>query len=286
MRVVSWNVDQSANSNGRIDRQLETIGILDPDLLLLQEVRYSGANDWLQHWRDGLEALGLSTIEHSCDWAAELNEATYPPHSDIDHNNGHLTATSGAWALERVEHTIRDYADRHDWTHYPTHFPEKLLVTELETPNQGIEVWNVRAVPGSEYGEEKIKILETVYKRLTTAGRRTRLLAGDFNAPKDELPDGQLLSFGHDKAPTIRDRWVAAERNILQGLGHLGIVDAFRSQHGYGELDVPDTSWRDKRFDHLLVSEELLVVDCWYDHSVEGSDHAPLVADIELSNES
>lgn len=63
---------------------------------------------------------------------------------------------------------------------------------------------------------------------------------------------------------------------------HLGLVDAFRRQHGYGDIDVPDTSWEEKRFDHLIVSDELPVVDCRYDHSVKRSDHVPLVADIDL----
>jgi len=33
-----------------------------------------------------------------------------------------------------------------------------------------------------------------------------------------------------------------AELNILIGLEEKGIVDIFRSQHGYGELDILDVS--------------------------------------------
>jgi exonuclease III len=45
MRVMSWNVGQAADSNGRIDEQLEVICEIDPDLLLLQEVRYDDSSN-------------------------------------------------------------------------------------------------------------------------------------------------------------------------------------------------------------------------------------------------
>ena len=279
---MSWNVDQSSNRDGRIDEQLHEIESHDVDLLLLQEVRYGGDNEWLEKWREGLESIGLGEIEHTCDWAAELAESTVPPHSDIGHNNGHITAVSTDWELERRDHTIREYAQEHDWTHFGTHFPEKILVTELTAGGEEIDVWNVRAVPGNSYGEEKIKLFETVYNRLETEGERSRLLAGDFNAPKAELPDGQMISFGYDKEASLQDRWVAAERSILRGLGRLGMIDAFRSLHGFGELDVADSSWNGKRFDHLFASEDLPPTDCYYDQSVECSDHAPLLASINV----
>lgn len=282
MRVLSWNVNQSANSSGRIDRQLEVIEDHDADVVLLQGVRYEGARRWLDNWIEGLENSGLGELEHSCDWAAELSSASFPPHSDIDHNNGHITAVSNDWSLERIEPTVREYAKGHDWTHYTTHFPERILVTQFETPTPEVEVWNVRTVPGGEYGEETIKILETVYNRLMAAGQRTRILAGDLNAPKAELADGQMISYGYEKEETIRDRWVTAERNVLRGLGQLEMVDAFRTRNGYGDLAVADTSWNGKRFDHVFASSDLPIVECWYDQSAESSDHEPIIAEIGI----
>lgn len=46
-----------------------------------------------------------------------------------------------------------------------------------------IGLWNVRAVLGNSWGEEKLKIVETVYNRLMTESERLRILAGDFNSP-------------------------------------------------------------------------------------------------------
>lgn len=170
-----------------------------------------------------------------------------------------------------------------DRSSFSTNFPEKILVTELETPDTTIELWNVRSVPGNSWGEEKIKIFETVYERLSDAGERNRILAGDFNTPDRELADGQAVPFGYDKAPDIRQRYVNAELNILKGLGHIGLIDVFRTQNGYGELEVEDTSWQSKRFDHIFASDSLNVEQCYYDHDgKEYSDHAPIIADFEL----
>lgn len=283
MRVMSWNVNKSSNRKGRINDQLEFIRQCDVDVLLLQEVRYGTDSQWLARWKDGLEEMGLGTIEDSCDWAADLADSKVPPHSDIRHDNGHVTAANSEWELTRQELTIRDRVSNSELGHFDTHFPEKLLVTTLETGRSEIEIWNIRAVPGNGWGEEKVKIFETVYERLSEAGMKTRILAGDFNSPDEELPDGQAIPFGYDADTGYRQRKVNAELNILKGLGHLGIRDVFRQQHGYGDIDVEDTSWKSKRFDHLFASEPLAAADCYYDHSgLECSDHAPIIADFNV----
>lgn len=283
MRVMSWNVNKSANSSGRIDDQLDFIHQHDVDVLLLQEVRNGKDQQWLDVWKRGLEDLGLGSIEDSCECAAELADSTVPPHGDIGHDNGHITAVDDGWTLNRNEQLINERLDTADLSHYTTNFPEKILVTDLETDRKTIELWNIRAVPGSSWGEEKIKIFETVYERMMDGGRKPRILGGDFNSPDAELADGQAVPFGYRKDPEIRRRWVAAELNVLKGLGHLGMVDVFRAQHGYGDLDVEDTSWRSKRFDHVIASESLGAERCFYDDAgLECSDHAPIIADFAL----
>lgn len=282
MRVMSWNVNKSSNRRGRIDDQLEFIRQCDVDVLLLQEVRYGTDAQWLTRWREGLEEMGLGAIEDSCDWAADLADSTVPPHSDINHNNGHVTAANSDWELQRHEPTIRDRLSNDESGHFDTHFPEKILVTTLESGHGEIEIWNVRAVPGNGWSEEKVKIFETVYDRLFDGGSKTRILAGDFNSPDEELPDGQAIPFGYDAGTDYRQRKVSAELNVLKGLGHLGMRDVFRQQHGYGDIDVADTSWRSKRYDHVIASESLAATECHYDHSgLEWSDHAPIIAEFD-----
>jgi endonuclease/exonuclease/phosphatase family metal-dependent hydrolase len=280
---MSWNVNKSANSSGRIDRQLDFIDSCDVDVLLLQEVRHGHDQQWVDVWKEGLAGLGLGEIEHSCDWAAELADSSVPPHDDIGHDNGHITAVNKDWELSRNDQLIRDRLKTSDRSHFATNFPEKILVTELKTPHTTIELWNIRAVPGNSWGEEKIRIFETVYDRLTEAGKRTRVVAGDFNTPDEELPDGQAVPFGYNKEPEIRRRYVNAELNILKGLGHLGLVDVFRARHGYGALDAKDTSWKSKRFDHIFASESLETERCFYEPAGEDcSDHAPIIADFRI----
>lgn len=76
---------------------------------------------------------------------------------------------------------------------------------------------------------------------------------------------------------------MSAELNILKGLGHLGMRDVFREQHGYGDLEVEDTSWQSKRFDHIFASDDLPATSCLYNHSgLECSDHAPIIAEFDF----
>lgn len=282
MRVMSWNVNKSANSSGRIDEQLAFIEERDVDVLMLQEVRHGRNQKWVDAWEQGLMDIGLGSIAHTCDTAAELSDSSVPPHDDIGHDNGHITAVPGDWDISQRDLLINERLDSEDRSRFETNFPEKILVTDLDTGQESIELWNVRAVPGNSWGEEKIKIFETVYDRLVDGGNRTRILAGDFNTPDSELSDGQAIPFGYRKDPEIRARWVNAELNILKGLGHFGMVDVFRDQHGYGELEVEDTSWQSKRFDHIFASNSLNAKECRYaNQGKDYSDHAPIIADFE-----
>lgn len=280
---MSWNVQKSSNRNGRIDRQLDFIQGCGLDVLLLQEVRHGRDQKWVEVWKEGLSDMGLGEIEHSCDWAAELADSSVPPHDNIGHDNGHITAVNTEWDLSLNDQLIRERLKSTDRSDFTTNFPEKILVTELETPQTTVEIWNVRAVPGNPWGEEKIKIFETVFERLTSAEKRSRILAGDFNTPDKELADGQAVPFGYDKGSKVRRRYVNAELNILKGLGHLGMVDVFRNQHGFGNVDGEDTSWENKRFDHIFASTSLEPQQCYYDHSgKEYSDHAPIFAEFAI----
>jgi hypothetical protein len=78
---------------------------------------------------------------------------------------------------------------------WSTNFPEKILHATAETDDTTLDLWNVRAVPRSGWGEEKVKILETVYDRIVKTREAPCLLAGDFNAPDDELDDGTIVPF-------------------------------------------------------------------------------------------
>ena len=300
MRVLTWNVQGAVppfGSKDRIRRQLEYIDERAgrPDLLLLNEVTTVQRD----RWRAGLQDLGYAEIADTLDWAAELRESEVPPHQDYGHVNGNLTAVhvdAPARNLERHSPSIRygpwEGADLKDWD---TNVPEKILNTSLELNGAHLDIWNVRAVPGSMHGEEKIKIFENVYQRIRKAEPALRLLAGDLNSPDEELDDGTVVPWGADREGALGERWMAAERLLLEGLSEFGMVDVFRECNGYGDLDVLDVSHatrtdnplsvrpekvEGKRFDHLFASEALNPIACSYDqHGFACSDHAPLIAE-------
>lgn len=289
MRVMSWNVQGAVPPNGskeRIRNQIEFIEttVELPELLMLNEVTTVQREFWRELLHD---ELSYREVVDTLDWAAELRESEVPPHQDFNHVNGNLIAvheTCEARELNRRRPTIREGlwedAVLKDWS---TNFPEKILTAELEFDDSTIELWNIRAIPGSSWGEEKIKILEDTINRITKGEQRPRILAGDFNSPKDELSDGTIVPWGLERDQNIRRRWIEAELNILTGLTEVGMVDVFRAVNGYGDLNTEDVSFQSKRFDHIFASKQLNPEDCYYDHGgFDCSDHAPLIAEFGL----
>ncbi|APX95231.1 endonuclease/exonuclease/phosphatase family protein [Natronorubrum daqingense] len=284
MRVLTWNVKGAFpyQAEDEIAAQFEYLKNLNnkPDLLMLNEV-----NQYRREFIRNLvtDELGYEGVVDTLSWANELRDSEVPPHHDIGHTNGNLTAVRDADCIEHTPLELFDETyDNEDSKHLSTHYPEKILVTTCELAGGEIEIWNVRAVPGSMKGEEKIKIFETVFQRILNGEERHRILAGDFNSPDTELADGQVVTYINDKDPKIRDRWRNAALNILKGLGHVGMVDVFRYQWGYGDVDTLDESFGNSRFDHIIASEELNPIDCFYDReSFEHSDHAALIADFD-----
>lgn len=303
LRVLSWNVQGAVPPNGSINRIqnqvayiAETAGL--PDLVMLNEV----TTIQRERWRDRLAELGYTESVDTLDWAAELRESTVPPHQDYNHVNGNITAihdSSDASDLTRLSPSIRygpwEDADLKDWD---TNVPEKILNASVTVGETTIELWNVRAVPGSMHGEEKIKILENTYNRIMKGSEPPCILSGDFNTPKRESADGTIIPWRYDQESDLANRWKEAELNILSGLQERGMIDVFRDQHGYGDLDILDVSHatqtedpesvppaevKGKRFDHMIASSDLGPIDCYYDH--EGfscSDHAPLIAEFDV----
>lgn len=269
MRVVSWNVNRSG---GLITEQADWLESLDkvPDVLLLQEVNLNRRGEWHDVLTD---RLGYDAIVDTIDWGSEL-----------DNSNGHLTATLEGCELN--QQTIDGKAVVSGETAaeaFGTAYPEKILVTDVIYGNTQIECWNVRAVPGRSYPEEKQAIFEYVFDQIEADREQPRILAGDLNTPKRELPDGQAVTYGYHRSKEMQRNAMAAELNVLKGLGHFGMVDVFRALHGYGEIDQVDVSHSGRRIDHLFASETLDPSKCWYASLEEvPSDHAPLIAEFDL----
>lgn len=303
VRIFSWNVQGAFPFYTPIERVEDQVAYIEsvaecPEILALNEVNRFRQELWL----DELVELGYTEIVHTLDWAEELGESEIPPHQDYNHVNGNLTAiheSVDGSSLTRLHPSIRngpwEGADRKDWD---TNFPEKILPATIEIDGWTLELWNVRAVPGSMHGEEKIKIMNNTANRIRKGSRSPCVLTGDFNAPDRELADGTVVPWRSEKEGEAAEQWVEAELNVLRGLEECGMVDVFRLQHGYGDLDVLDVSHATrtenpvavppaevdgKRFDHLIASRELNPQNCWYEQAgFACSDHAPLVGEFSL----
>ena len=150
-------------------------------------------------------------------------------------------------------------------------------------------------VPNASNGWVKVHTLESIRGGLAAAPPGPRVLCGDLNTPRRELPDGTVLSFARDSRGKLRPergvRWDAGELGVVPGLRELGYHDAFRTLQGYSRRE-PSWTWRQRaghgggwRLDHLFASVELRPVHCLYHHAWrdEGlSDHSAIEADLEL----
>jgi exodeoxyribonuclease-3 len=146
-------------------------------------------------------------------------------------------------------------------------------------------------VPNAANGWVKVRTLEAVRAGLAAASG-PRVLCGDLNTPRRELPDGTVMSFARDSKGRLRaergTEWDDGELGVVPRLAELGFADAIRALHGY---EKPERSWTfpgDKggwRLDHAFVSAEIELQASGYHHDwrVAGlSDHSALEVDFTL----
>jgi endonuclease/exonuclease/phosphatase family metal-dependent hydrolase len=171
--------------------------------------------------------------------------------------------------------------------------PESAVSALARSASDALEVHCVH-VPNAANGWVKAETLNALRDGLAAPGRVPRVLCGDLNTPRRELPDGSTISFARDSRGRLRpDRgpeWDAAELGVVPGLRDFGYRDAYRTLHGY-ESRSPSWTWRaiaghdgGWRLDHIFASAELVPLACRYHHEwrEEGlSDHSALEADLE-----
>ena len=257
---MSWNV---AGRVRRQPEQAEVVAAVGADVVALQEVTART----LPLWRDALAEAGSRT------WRAR---STTPPEAPGRRLLGVLTAAREP--LERLpEPRGRAVAGAH--------------ARPPRRRRRGLNLHSPIA-PAPELA--KIRTHEAVAAHLATLPPAPRILCGDLNTPRRELPDGDVLTFALDSAARLRpergERWDAAERALVHDLrARHGWTDAYRSLHGYGERSASWTFKDDRggwRLDHVLVLG-LESVACAYAHEWRRaglSDHSALVADLALAN--
>jgi exonuclease III len=256
VRVVTWNVA------GRVTRQREqarAIADTGADIVALQEVTFRT----LPLWRAELAEAGLTWCECTLDGL---------PRPGGRRALGVLTA---------AREPLSPLAS-------PPGVPwrERVLCCLVGD----VEVVNVHSPISPSPDLAKVRTHESLGAYLvTTATHAPRILSGDLNTPRRELPDGEVLTFAHDSAGRLRpergERWHAAERALVRGLRDHGWVDAFRALHGYGKRHASWTFAGDRggwRLDHVLV-RGLRPLASSYAHEWRRdklSDHSALIVDL------
>ena len=259
-RVITWNVARRVEA---LAAQAAAVAEREADVLALQEVTART----LPLWEAACATIGLPHVASSLS-AADPGRAPAGPRR------------TGVLIAARTPFEPLPDALAVPW-------PETALAARVA----GLELHDVH-VPNAANGE--IKPLTLAAVRAGLAGRSgPRVLCGDLNTPRRELPDGTVWSFARDGRGRMREGragfWDESELGVVPGLGELGFADAFRALHGYASRE-PSWTWRrisghggGWRLDHIFCSAELRPVMCTYHHGWRDgglSDHSALEADL------
>jgi exodeoxyribonuclease III len=259
LRVVTWNV---AGRVGGVAEQVNAVAERTGDVLVLQEVRSTAADRWV----DALRMLGYASVEVAL--------APGPAAADPSRRLGVLIASPHP--LERLPSPELPWPERH-------------LAVRLHTPVGMVEVHGVHAPTSGKPDQVKVRTLEALTARLAPPAGHPVVVAGDLNTPRYESREGEVISFARTAAGRLRsgfdERHDRAELGVVPGLAMHGFVDVFRAVHGYA---ARDRSWlyRDGRFgyrlDHIFV-RGLRPVTAAYVHPWRErglSDHSALAAEL------
>jgi exonuclease III len=254
LRLITWNVA------GRVKRQGEQAAVLvsrQADVICLQEVTARTA----PLWRAALGEAGYAQVATSLDAEPDVGGRRRPL----------AVLTAARVPLEVLPAPVVPWAER-------------VLACRVD----GVEVVNLHSPIAPSPALAKVRTHEAVAAYLEDGGP-PRVLCGDLNTPRRELPDGDVLTFAHTSSGKLRpergERWDAAERALVHGLRRQGWVDAFRALHGYEHREASWTFANDRggwRLDHVLA-EGFEPVAAAYEHDWRRSglsDHSALVVDL------
>jgi exonuclease III len=256
MLLVSWNV---AGRRSRLAEQVERVLGLSPDVVCLQEVTPATARPWAQRLEEARLATAVAPLPASRDGSRPL---------------GVLIAAREPQSVELVEDV--------PW-------PERALALRVG----GLEIVNVHSPISAKPGLVKVQTHEAVFRHVSS-GAGPRVVLGDLNTPRREMPDGTVWTFARNRSGRLRadrgERWDAAESALIRGLEQHGFRDAFRALNGF---DAKEPTWEwprtggGYRLDHLIASAEVEVTTCSYRHDwrrEDGlSDHSALVAELSVA---
>ena len=265
MKLISWNI---AGKVKGCEAHANALNEFSPDLIALQEVRANASKTL----RSTIQENGLSFILDTTEITTK-NKRQY----------GVLIASR--WPVIMCSEQ------------FDIPYLERSLSVEIDHPAGKIELHTVHVPPGSSNGWIKIETLEGVYQALSKPLNTPTILCGDFNTPKIEFPNGEIVTWGQrvsrsGKVSVKRgfERWDLGERNIVQGLEEAGFINVFRGLHGYEKQEI---SWERRihgkqhgyRYDHMFATKSLYPIQCEYLHELRErglSDHSPISAKFQI----
>jgi len=267
VRVLTWNVARRVSC---LAEQAAAISARGADVIALQEI----TPRTLPLWRRACAVIGLGNVLATLDSADPLREPVSRRRTGVL-----VAARAPLRAILRIS----------------APWPETVAGALIGSPLGPVEVHCAHA-PNANNGWVKIETLESIRAGLTGLPPAPRIVCGDLNTPRRELPDGTVVSFARDHRGSLRPergaRWDEGELGVVPGLQDLGYRDAFRTLHGYARRE-PSWTWRQRaghdggwRLDHLFATSELRPVRCVYHHEWRDSglsDHSALEADFELA---
>jgi exonuclease III len=264
VRLITWNVNRRIE---QLAAQAAALAERAPDVIALQEVT---ARSW-PLWRAALQTIGLPH-------AACSLESADPARQPIGRRR-----TGVVIAAREPPRPAEPLS---------VPWPETTIAAAVAPAPVVVHAVHV---PNAANGWIKPDTLSALRAGLA-AGTGPRILCGDLNTPRRELPDGSVLSFARDSKGRLRpergEPWDQAELGVVPGLCELGFADAFRVTHGYASREPSWTFRRISghgggwRLDHVFASAELRVTAARYHHDwreVGLSDHASLEADVVLA---
>jgi exonuclease III len=264
LRLITWNV---ARRRSGLVEQATVLATRQPDVVALQEVTLQTAALWSR----AFALMGLEHIRSSLDAADAGREPIARRRTGV--------MLAARMPLLDVEHPLAP-----PW-------PETAACASMSTTRGPVEVFSVH-VPNAANGMVKVRTLQAIRTAIAAAEPGARVVCGDLNTPRRELPSGEVISFARDRNGRLRpDRgpdWDAAELGVVPGLQELGYRDVYRALHGYGQSE-PSWTWRriaghngGWRIDHIFASSQLRPIACRYHHAWRDdglSDHSGLEAD-------
>ena len=283
MLLLSWNV-RFQSLPGKLHNVIEAIRSARPDIVTLQEVKTSLADDVARRLAD----IGLIHAYCSGKDAPPTAMRTLPPIRRLKRKIYQCLIAS-RWPVAARGNRWRRRAP----------YPEVLARATVYPPDeQEIDLFTAHIPNGSGNGWRKIDTFNVLSAALRRGTDSPRILTGDFNEPKRFRQSGQIVPFGEkiyeDGGTSIRG-WQTkfgvrrrnmeranGVRSVLAGASQHGLRDAYRDRHGV-ETATPVThrTTRDnpRCFDHTLVSRHLEVTECGYYHEWRKkgwSDHSAM----------